>query len=602
MADLSSENDEYESDNSGWGEEDRTASQILGDTASHQLSAAKTAEGRTAASGAQWFSYKPATFPPSLNKFAETFTEDWAAGRNAPTRHHGGRSKKNLLRWFQAWMERIQDTVTTKDGGTFFVSKNNNDQGRHHRWLGHLKAFMFRTKGPKRDDHETVEEYQALLRELEVIRDEVVGWTAHFILYTATSTDTRAHVCATLTEDLVEKELPTTIAKAGDWRPFVEAFLADAGPEPNHQDLTAPVQQFAWTVHQNRNMQDITSALFAEMRRSASALDLRLSDINFEVVWQGGPSRRTKGAATTSSSTGGGAAARGGGDDDDEDVGVPVYPESFSRGDVDHIIEQTRAQTIAHIVFGQHLGCTFDARFRRELQQCGIGLRPDGTISYEEPLPRSDPLRSTRALALDNLVRLQCNAFCEKQSRKKLLKARPQLRGLHRESAPAPALRVEAASVAAPTPAPGTRGGEGHAGAVPVALVTQARPPPKRPRGEFCHACDLDANGHRRGTRAGHNTGTCPYLTECRKCGKKHTAAFNCERQKRKGPSGDGGSGSHRDGGGSGGSGDRGGGGNHRIGDGGSGSGGGSDSHGSVVVRRSGKASGGFDRGKVKPK
>jgi hypothetical protein len=129
-------------------------------------------------------------------------------------------------------------------------------------------------------------------------------------------------------------------------------------------------------------MQDITSALFAEMRRSASALDLRLSDINFEVVWQGGPSRRTKGAATTSSSTGGGAAARGGGDDDDEDVGVPVYPESFSRGDVDHIIEQTRAQTIAHIVFGQHLGCTFDARFRRELQQCGIGLHPDGTISY----------------------------------------------------------------------------------------------------------------------------------------------------------------------------------------------------------------------------
>ncbi len=179
MADLPSEEDEYESEDSAWGEEDRAASQILGDTASHQLSAAKTADGRTTASAAQWFSYKPATYPPSLNKFAETFTEDWAAGRNTVTRHHGGRSRKNLLRWFQAWMGRIQDVVTAAPSSS---AKNNNDQGRHHRWLGHLKEFMFRTKGPKRDDHETVEEYQALLREREVIRDGGVGCPLHFEL------------------------------------------------------------------------------------------------------------------------------------------------------------------------------------------------------------------------------------------------------------------------------------------------------------------------------------------------------------------------------------------------------------------------------------
>jgi hypothetical protein len=77
----------------------------------------------------------------------------------------------------------------------------------------------------------------------------------------------------------------------------------------------------------------------------------------------------------------------------------------------------------------------------------------------------------------------------------------------------------------------GMRSGGGHKGAAPVTLVAQARPPRKNPRGEFCHACDVDANGQRRDTRAGHDTGTCPYLTVCRKCGKKHTAAFDCERR-----------------------------------------------------------------------
>ena len=582
MADMSVVGDGYESEDSSWGEEDQSTSQILGDTATHHLSAAKSADGRTTAQGAQWFNYKPATYPPSLNKFAEQFSNDWAAGKGTITFHRGGRSKKNLLRWFQAWMGRIKDTVTTKDGSTFFVSSRNaNDQGRHHRWVGHLKEFMYRTSSPSRDQLETEEEYKALLKELQVIRDEVVGWTANFILYSATSFDTRTHICATLSEGLVELGLPTTLARAGDWRPLVMAYLADVGPEPNHQDLTAPVKNFAWSVHKQRHMPDITSALFAEMRRSASALELRLNDIDFDVVWRGGPACKVGSRSTSSSSSGGGGAeARGGADDDDgEDMGVPASPESFSRKDVEHIIEQTRAQTIAHIVFGQHMGCTFDARFRRELQNSGIGLRPDGAISFEEPLPRADPLRATRAVALDNLVRLQCVDFCERQSSKRQFKSgggRPAFRGHHRETAPAPAPAPSGAvGSTSPPPVPVSHGGAEHAGAAQVTLVAQARPPPHKKlrhglAGEFCHHCDVDAEGRYKDTRVGHKTRNCPLLTPCLKCNQKHTTTFDCEALAQHKKEGSGGSG-----GGSGGS---------------SGGGGGSSSSG--AARRFGGSSG----------
>ena len=614
MADMSVVGDGYESEDSSWGEEDQSTSQILGDTATHHLSAAKSADGRTAAQGAQWFNYKPATYPPSLNKFAEQFNNDWAAGKGTITFHRGGRSKKNLLRWFQAWMGRIKDAVTTKDGSTFFVSSRNaNDQGRHHRWVGHLKEFMYRTSSPSRDQLETEEEYKALLKELQVIRDEVVGWTANFILYSATSFDTRTHICATLSEGLVELGLPTTLAKAGDWRPLVMAYLADVGPEPNHQDLTAPVKNFAWSVHKQRHMPDITSALFAEMRRSASALELRLSDIDFDVVWRGGPACKVGSRSTSSSSSGGGGAeARGGADDDDgEDVGVPASPESFSRKDVEHIIEQTRAQTIAHIVFGQHMGCTFDARFRRELQNSGIGLRPDGAISFEEPLPRADPLRATRAVALDNLVRLQCVDFCERQSNKRQFKSgggRPASRGQHRETAPVPAPAPSGAVGSTfPPPAPVSHGGAEHAGAAQVTLVAQARPPPHKKlrhklAGEFCHHCDVDAEGRYKDTRVGHNTRNCPLLTPCPKCNQKHTTTFDCEAlaQRKKGGSGGSGGGSGGSSGGGGGSGSSGGGGGssssgaaRRFG----GSSGGSSSSSSGAARRFGSSGGGSGGG-----
>ena len=600
MADMSVVGDGYESEDSSWGEEDQSTSQILGDTATHHLSAAKSADGRTAAQGAQWFNYKPATYPPSLNKFAEQFSNDWAAGKGTITFHRGGRSKKNLLRWFQAWMGRIKDTVTTKDGSTFFVSSRNaNDQGRHHRWVGHLKEFMYRTSSPSRDQLETEEEYKALLKELQVIRDEVVGWTANFILYSATSFDTRTHICATLSEGLVELGLPTTLARAGDWRPLVMAYLADVGPEPNHQDLTAPVKNFAWSVHKQRHMPDITSALFAEMRRSASALELRLNDIDFDVVWRGGPACKVGSRSTSSSSSGGGGAeARGGADDDDgEDMGVPASPESFSRKDVEHIIEQTRAQTVAHIVFGQHMGCTFDARFRRELQNSGIGLRPDGAISFEEPLPRADPLRATRAVALDNLVRLQCVDFCERQSSKRQFKSgggRPAFRGHHRETAPAPAPAPSGAvGSTSPPPVPVSHGGAEHAGAAQVTLVAQARPPPHKKlrhglAGEFCHHCDVDAEGRYKDTRVGHKTRNCPLLTPCLKCNQKHTTTFDCEALAQHKKEGSGGSGGGSGGSSGGGGGSSSSGAARRFG----GSGGGGSSSSSGAARRFGGSSG----------
>ena len=52
--------------------------------------------------------------------------------------------------------------------------------------------------------------------ELRQTCDQVVGWAANSILYTATSTDTQTQVCAILLEGLVDNAVPRTLAVTTD--------------------------------------------------------------------------------------------------------------------------------------------------------------------------------------------------------------------------------------------------------------------------------------------------------------------------------------------------------------------------------------------------
>ena len=536
---------------------------------------------------ARWFALKPRSYPKSLDAMATKLQSDWQKGVNTVIRHHGGRSAASLKRWFSSWVASIKTDVVAGDGSKFFVARTSADQGRHERWLGHLRKYMFRSSAePARDDAETEAEYAVLLEEFRQTCDQVVGWAANFILYTATSIDTQTQICAILSEGLVENAVPRSLAVARDWKPLVEAYLADAGPEPNHDDLTRPGQQFAKSVFKNRNMTDLTVKLFAIMREQANTLKMRLQDVDTSSLWGDGPGQPPPEHAGTSSSQSrgrgsGGAAAEGDGDDvdDGEDTGEALTDTRvgsgrgdvaertlFDRREVDYLVDRAVQQTTARFIFGQHLGCTIDSRFRRELQRIGVCLAPDGEISFEDPFPLSDVNRTTCLNALDAFVRQQCTAFGERQTQRA---ARDGADGAPPRSRVPPRAEPGRGPPAAPVPPAAPTTSAGAEAAVPVTLLAESAAMAKgaqhyKEKSAFCHKCDVDEDGKKRETTCGHSTNKCPYLTVCDKCKSKHTSSYDCQhrltRQKQKSNSdGHGGAkhnkGPHKGGGGGGGGG-----------------------------------------------
>jgi hypothetical protein len=131
-----------------------------------------------------------------------------------------------------------------------------------------------------------------------------------------------------------------------------------------------------------------------------------------------------------------------------------------------------------------------------------------------------------------------------------------------------------------------------------VTLVAQARPPPHKKlrhklAGEFCHHCDVDAEGRYKDTRVGHKTRNCPLLTPCLKCNQKHTTTFDCEALAQHKKEGSGGSGGGSGGSSGGGGGSSSSGAARRFG----GSSGSSSSSSSGAARRFGSSGGGSGGG-----
>ena len=510
---------------------------------------------------AKWFALKPRTYPKSLDAMATKLQSDWQKGVNTNVRHHGGRSDASLKRWFSSWVASIKADVVSGDGSKFFVARTSADQGRHERWLGHLRKYMFRSSAePARDHAETEAEYAVLLEEFRQTCDQVVGWAANFILYVATSIDTQAQICAILSEGLVENAVPRSLAVARDWKILVEAYLADAGPEPNHDDLTRPGQLFAKSVFKDRNMTDLTVKLFATMRGQANTLRMRLQDVDASSLWGEGPGQPPSDHAGTSSSQskgrgGVGAAAGGDGDDEDdgEDTGEAIADTRvgsgrgdiaertlFDRREVDYLVDRAVQQTTARFIFGQHLGCTIDSRFRRELQRIGVCLAPGGDISFEDPFPLSDVNRTTCLNALDALVRQQCTTFGERQTQRA---TRDGAGGVPPRSRGPPRVEHGRGPPATPAPPAAPITSAGAEAAVPVTLLVESEAMANsaehdKGRNTYCHRCDVGEDGKKRETTSGHWTNKCPYLTTCDKCKSKHTSTYDCQnrltRQKQK--------------------------------------------------------------------